>query len=438
MDDSSKDLFSSRWGFILAAAGSAIGMGSIWLFPYRAGELGGAAFLIAYVICVFVLGLIAVIGEITFGRLTGKGPVGAFKKALRLSGGHNKAGELIGWIPVIVIFIIALGYTVIVAWVLRFLAGSFTGSAFSATNSVTYFKLITGNGIAVWIVSTLFIVGIAMLGGIEKGIEKVNKFMMPVFFILFLFLVIRVAFLPGAIHGYKFMFIPKLDMLINSKTWILALGQSFYSLSIMGSILIVYGSYARKSEDIVYSAKSVAILSTFAALFASLIIIPAIFSFGKDLNSGPSLMFITIPDIFKTIPLGQLCMLIFFIAVFFAAITSLISIIEVVVESLQNKFKISRLSAVGVSTFMSAVLSILADGHIDGLMDILQIHLVPLCALITGIFVFWILPPRRIIKEIQGGRSKMIGKWIIPVGRYVFCGLVILIYVSNLINLSNG
>jgi NSS family neurotransmitter:Na+ symporter len=436
MADSSKDLFSSRWGFILAAAGSAIGMGSIWLFPYRAGELGGSAFLIAYITCVFVLGLIAVIGEITFGRLTGKGPVGAFRKALRLSSWHNKAGELIGWIPVIVIFIISIGYAVVVAWALRFLAGSLTGVAFAATNSVIYFKLITGNGIAIWIFLTFFMAGLAMLGGVEKGIEKANKLMMPAFFILFLFLVIRVAFLPGAISGYKFMFMPKLDMLLNSRTWILALGQSFYSLSIMGSILIVYGSYARKSEDIVYSAKSVAILSTFASIFASLVIIPAIFSFGKDLNSGPSLMFITIPDIFKTIPMGQLCMIIFFIAVFFAAITSLISIIEVVVESLQNKFKISRLSAVGISTSVSAALSILAGGHIDGLMDILQIHLVPLCALITGIFVFWILPSKRVIKEIQKGRSKMVGKWFISLGRYVFCGLIILIYVCNLLNLG--
>jgi NSS family neurotransmitter:Na+ symporter len=364
--------------------------------------------------------------------------VGAFRKALRLSGGPNKAGELVGWIPVIVIFIIALGYTVVVAWVLRFLAGSFTGAAFAATNSVAYFKSISGNDIAVWIVLTLFIVGLAMLGGVEKGIEKVNKFMMPAFFILFLFLVIRVAFLPGAIDGYKFMFMPKLDMLLSSRTWVLALGQSFYSLSIMGSILIVYGSYARKKEDIVYSAKSVAILSTFASLFASLVIIPSIFSFGKNLNSGPSLMFITIPDIFKTIAIGQPCMIIFFIAVFFAAITSLISIIEVVVESLQNKFKISRLLAVGISTSVSALLSILADGHIEGLMDILQIHLVPFCALISGIFVFWILPSRRVIEEIQRGRSKVIWKWIIPLGRYVFCGLVILIYTCNLLNLSKG
>ncbi|MDR1244802.1 MAG: hypothetical protein LBJ98_02355, partial [Endomicrobium sp.] len=202
MSDSSKDLFSSRWGFIFAAAGSAIGMGNIWLFPYRVGELGGAAFMIAYIICVFVLGLIAVIGEITFGRLTGKGPISAFTKALRLSGGHNKAGEFIGWIPVIVIFVIGLGYSVVVAWVVRFLVGSITGSAFFSTNSVSYFNLISGKGIAFWVGLTLAITGVSIIGGVEKGIEKLNKLMMPAFFILFCLLVVRVAFLPGSINGY--------------------------------------------------------------------------------------------------------------------------------------------------------------------------------------------------------------------------------------------
>jgi NSS family neurotransmitter:Na+ symporter len=436
MSDSSKDLFSSRWGFIFAAAGSAIGMGNIWLFPYRVGELGGAAFMIPYIICVFVLGLIAVIGEITFGRLTGKGPIGAFTKALRLSGGHNKAGEFIGWIPVIVIFVIGLGYSVVVAWVVRFLFGSITGSAFFSTNSISYFNLISGKGIAFWVVLTLAMTGLSIIGGVEKGIEKLNKLMMPAFFILFCLLVVRVAFLPCSINRYEFLFVPKWHMLLNARTWILALGQSFYSLSILGSILIVYGSYARKSEDIIYSAKNVAILSVLASILASLVIIPAIFSFGKDLNSGPSLMFITIPDIFKTIPLGQICMIIFFIAVLFAAITSLISILEVIIESIQSKLKISRKFAVLISIIITAFFSILTDGHIDGLMDILQIHLVPFCALITGIFVFWILPSKRIIKEIQSGRSVMVNKWLIPTGRYVFCGLVILIYLCNLFHLG--
>jgi NSS family neurotransmitter:Na+ symporter len=433
MSKSGKDLFSSKWGFILAAAGSAIGMGNIWLFPYRVGELGGALFLIPYIVCVVVLGFIAVIGEITFGRITGKGPVGAFKKALRIRGGNSNVGEFIGWIPVIVIFVVSLGYTVVVSWTVRFLVGSVTGSAFVAFDSMQHFGMITNSQVSLWIIITLVIAGIAMIKGIEKGIERVNKFMMPAFLVLFLILVARVAFLPGAIDGYKFLFMPKWSLLINPRTWVLALGQSFYSLSILGSIMIVYGSYAKKSEDIIFSAKSVVVLSTIASVSASLVIIPAVFSFGKDLNSGPALLFITMPDIFKTIPFGQCCMVIFFLAVFFAAITSLISILEVVVELLQNRFRMPRYLAVAITTVISIVCSISANGHIDGFMDILQIHFIPFCALLSGVFVFWVLPARRVIEEVQSGHSKLVGKWLMPTGRYVFCSLVIIIYIFNLL-----
>ncbi|MDR3071754.1 MAG: sodium-dependent transporter [Endomicrobium sp.] len=428
-----KDQFSSRWGFILAAVGAAIGMGNIWLFPYRVGELGGATFIIHYIICVAVLGFIGVLGEITIGRLTGAGPVNAFKKALEMRGGSGRIGEVFGWIPIFVIFVISLGYSVVVSWILRFFVGSITGSAFIACNTAQHFTAITGSCAWQWIIITLFVIGISMIRGVEKGIEKANKFMIPIFFVLFLILVMRVAFLPKAIDGYKFLFMPKWDFFFNARTWILALGQSFYSLSIFGSISVVYGSYTKKSEDLIFSVKNIVIFDTVASIMASLVIIPAVFSFGKDLNSESALMFITIPDIFKAMPLGQICMVIFFLAVFFAAITSLISILEVVVEVLQNKFKIHRSLSVAITVSTVAICSILSNGYIDKLTDILQIHFVPFCALISGIFIFWILPSKLFTKEIQSGHTKTVSKWIIPMGRYVFCGLVIVIYISNIL-----
>lgn len=434
MSKNERDLFSSKWGFILAAAGSAIGMGNIWLFPYRAAENGGFTFVFAYVVCAFGLGFVALVGELALGRLTGKGPLGAFRKALRLSGGHNKMGEFIGWLPIVVITIIGLGYTVVVSWTLRFLVGSITGSTFTAFANNQSFDLVTRNNAAFWIIITLLISGFTMIGGIEKGIEKVNKIMMIAFLVLFLMLAIRVVFLSGSIEGYKFIFALKWESLFNSRTWILALGQSFYSLSTFGSIMLVYGSYARKKEDIVYSAKSVVVLSTLASLVASMVIIPAVFSFGKNLDSGSSLMFITMPDIFKSIPLGQICMIIFFTAVFFAAITSLISVLEVAVESLQNKLKMSRFTSVTVTVFGVSIFSILTNGHIDELMDVLQIHFIPLCALLSAIFTFWIIPSRRLINELQQGRSKKVGKWIMPMGKYVFCSFVVIIYVLNILH----
>ncbi|MDR1523092.1 MAG: sodium-dependent transporter [Endomicrobium sp.] len=433
MSKAEKDLFSSKWGFILAAAGSAIGMGNIWLFPYRVAENGGFAYMVAYIVCAFGLGFIALVGELALGRLTGKGPLGAFRKALRLSGRHNNMGEFVGWLPILVITSIGLGYTVVVSWTLRFLTGSITGSAFTVFTNNQSFDLVTKNNAALWIIITLLISGFTMVGGIEKGIEKVNKIMMTAFLVLFLMLAIRVAFLSGSIEGYKFIFALKGESLFNARTWILALGQSFYSLSTFGSIMLVYGSYARKKEDIIYSSKSVVILSILASLIASMVIIPAVFSFGKNLDSGSSLMFITMPDIFKSIPFGQVCMIIFFTAVFFAAITSLISILEVAVESLQNKLKFSRFTSVAITVFVVSIFSILTNGHIDEFMDILQIHFVPLCALLSAVFTFWVIPPKRVISELQQGRSKTVGKWIIPMGKYVFCSFVIIIYVINIL-----
>ena len=344
-------------------------------------------------------------------------------------------GEFVGWVPIVGITIIGLGYTVVVSWTLRFLVGAITGSAFTSFASDQHFDLITRSNASLWIIITLFISGFTMVGGIEKGIEKVNKIMMTAFLVLFLMLAIRVAFLSGVVEGYKFLFALKWESLFNARTWILALGQSFYSLSTFGSIMLVYGSYARKKEDIIYSSKSVVVLSTLASVVSSMVIIPAVFSFGKALDSGTSLMFITMPDILKTIPLGQVCMVVFFTAVFFAAITSLISVLEVAVESLQNKLKMSRLSSVALTVVVVSIFSILTNGHIDEFMDMLQIHFVPFCALLSAVFTFWIVPSKRLIDELQKGRSKKVSKWIIPMGKYVFCSFVIIVYVINILHI---
>ena len=428
-----RDLFSSKWGFILAAAGSAIGMGNIWLFPYRVGEQGGAAFLIPYIICVIVLGFTALVGEITLGRLAGAGPIGAFSKALQMRGKNGKAGEFFGWIAVAVVFIVAVGYTVIVAWVIRFMLGSCTGAAFAAVDNAQYFTHITTSHIMLWVAVALAAAIFSMLKGVEKGIERVCKFMIPAFLVLFLILLVRVAFLPNASEGYKFLLTPKWEFLFSAKTWILALGQSFYSLSIFGSLMIVYGSYMRKTENIISSARNIVILDMAASIIASLVIIPAVFAFGKDINAGPALMFITMPEIFKTMAFGQLFMIMFFVGVFFAALTSYISTLEAAVEALQNKFKLNRFKALALLAAVAFVCNIYVHGDIGGFMDIMEIHFAPLCALIGGIFAFWITPAAKFKRELETGKNKRTGKWIFPAGRYVFCILVITIYVLNII-----
>lgn len=305
-----RDGFSSKLGFTIACIGSAVGMGNIWLFPYKVGENGGAAFLVPYFIFVVLLGVSGIVGEITLGRSMKTGPLGAFKKAMEIRG--LKGGGILGMIPVIGAVAIAVGYTVVMAWILKFVVGSFSGSMMNAENSGQYFGEIVGSfGAVKWHIIVIAVTFCLMVFGISKGIEKVNKFMMPAFFVLFVILAVRVYFLPGAEKGYDFLFNPNWAVLKKPMTWVYALGQAFFSLSLAGSGTVVYGSYVSEKEDIVSSAKYVAFFDTLAAMVAGLVIIPAVFAFNVDHAAGPPLMFITMPSIFKMMPLGQLMAIIF-------------------------------------------------------------------------------------------------------------------------------
>jgi NSS family neurotransmitter:Na+ symporter len=430
---SAKDSFSSKWGLVFAAAGSAIGLGNIWLFPYRVGEFGGSAFIIPYIVCLIILGFIAVVGEITVGRITSSGPVGAFQKAANLGCVNEKIGAVFGWICTFVALIQAIGYVLVVSWVMRFVIGSCSGSAFHAVDSIQYFSASSNTKVVLWVAISIGISAIAIINGIEKGIEKCCKFMIPAVIVLLFILAVRVAFLPGAVEGYKYLLIPRWAYLFDARTWMLALGQVFYSLSLRGSTMVVYGSYAKKSQDIISSAKHIVVLDTIASIVAAILIIPAVFAFGKNLNSGPSLLFITMPEIFKGLPFGQFLMILFFVAVFLAALTSLIGMLEVVVEVLQNKFKMPRwLAVIFVSMSAGLFCKWLVVGNIRAIIDVLSLHLIPLCALGSGIFTFWIIPKDLVIQEIQSGHSDPINKWMIYVGRYVFCGIVVLIYILHI------
>jgi NSS family neurotransmitter:Na+ symporter len=427
-----RDSFSSRWGLIFAAAGSAIGLGNIWLFPYLVGGHGGAAFVIPYVACLAVLGIIAVIGEVTLGRLTGTGPVGAFKKALELRGKNGKIGELFGWVCILVNLVQTISYILVVSWIVRFLLASFTGSALSSADSTKYFDNVINNHVFLWVTVTVFVTAITILRGIEKGIEKFCKLMIPAVIALLLVISVRVVFLPRALEGYKYLFNPNWKFLFDVKTWMLALGQVFYSLSLRGSTMVVYGSYVKKTEDLIFSAKNVVVLDTLASIVAALLIIPAVFAFGKDLNKGPALMFITMPDIFKNLPFGQILMGIFFTAVFFAALTSLVGMFEVLVEVLQNKLKMFRFFAVSLVSLLTVFLcEIFVVGNLKEVINILLLYLIPLCALGSSIFVFWVVPKHIVLQEIQSGHHKPVGAWVIQMGRYVLCGIIILIFILH-------
>lgn len=428
-----RETFSSKVGFILACIGSAVGMGNIWMFPYRVGQFGGAAFLVPYFIFVIVIGFTGVIGEMSFGRAMGTGPVGAFKKALETRG--KKHGEIIGLIPVIGSLGIAIGYSVVLGWILRFTLGAITGSILKASDSGAYFEAIAGNlGSLSWHLLALALTFIIMIMGVSKGIEKVNKVMMPAFFLLFLILAIRVITLPEAMEGYKYLLIPKWSFLLEPKTWVYALGQAFFSLSLAGSGTLVYGSYLKKNEDIVESAKYVTLFDTAAAILAAFVIIPSVFAFGMDPAAGPPLMFIIMPSVFKQMPMGQLFAIIFFLAVFFAGVTSLMNLFEAPIEALQERFNFSRKVSVSIIAIIGILTGIiLEDAQKLGIwMDVISIYVIPLGALLAGIMFFWVCGSKFAREQVQLGSTKEIGSWFEAMTKYVFCGLTIIVYILGI------
>lgn len=433
LEGDNRDTFGSKYGFILACVGSAVGMGNIWLFPYRVGQFGGAAFLIPYFIFVTLIGFTGVIGEMAFGRAMGTGPLGAFEKAFKQRG--KDYGRVIGIIPVIGSLGISIGYSVVVGWILRFLIGSFTGSMMNAPDSVEYFVSIAGNfGSITWHLLGLLILLVILSLGVADGIEKVNKILMPTFFGLFLILAIRVAFVDGAVEGYRYMFVPRWEALLDPKTWVFALGQAFFSLSLAGSGTVVYGSYLKKSEDIVDSAKYVVIFDFIAAILAALVVIPAVFAYNLDPASGPPLMFITLPSVFKQMPLGNIFAAVFFVAVFFAAVTSLMNLMETPIEALQEKFKLSRFKAVSIIVGLTALVGVFIENGdvVSKWMDVLSIYVIPLGAILAAIAFFWVCKDGFTREAVQMGRDKIIGGWFEPMTKYLFVGLSIFVYIMGI------
>lgn len=425
--------FKSTVGFVLACVGSAVGMGNIWMFPYRLGQYGGAAFLIPYLIFIALFGLVGLSAEFALGRMAKTGTLGAYAYCWK-----NKFGKYIGWLPLLGSLGIAIGYSVILGWVFRSIQGVLTNELL--TNDIpAFFTNMTqsfSNVPCHFLV--LFITCLLLFTSATNAIEKANKVLMPAFFILFIILAIRVSLFNGAIEGYKFLFVPKWEYLLNKETWIMAMGQAFFSLSITGSGMIVYGAYLKDDVDIPKASMQTAIFDTIAAMLAALAIMPAVFSFGIDPVSGPSLMFLTLPEVFKQMPLGNFFALFFFISVAFAGITSLINMLEAVCESWQNRFHISRKKAVllcGIITFIISVC--IENGDIVGKwMDVVTIYIIPFAALLGAITIYYILGWNALKQELDKGRKKPVGPTFKFLGKYVYVFLAIIILILGI--LYNG
>ena len=419
--------FGSGVGFVLACVGSAVGMGNIWMFPYRVGQYGGGAFLVPYILFVALFGLVGLSAEFAIGRRAGTGTLGAYEYCWNKRK-KGKLGYVLGWIPLMGSLGIAIGYSVIVGWVLRSLGGSLTG-ALLTEDAATYFSQATGDfGSVPWHLIIVAVSALILMFGATKGIEKINKILMPAFFILFAILAVRVAFLPGASEGYKFLFIPDWSKLLEVDTWVMAMGQAFFSLSITGSGMIVYGTYLSKDEDIPKASVRTAIFDTIAAMLAALAIMPAVFAFGIEPNSGPPLMFITLPNIFKQMPMGQLFAVLFFVSVVFAGVTSLINMFEAVSESWQTRFKLPRKAAVALCAGIAFVVGLFleAEPKVGSWMDFITIIVVPFGAVLGAVSIYYILGYDEIKEELEEGRSK-------PLAKYVYVPMSVIVFVLGIL-----
>ena len=430
--------FASRWGFILASVGSAVGMANVWGFPNKMGSNGGGAFLLIYLLFVVIFSPVGLPTEFAMGRRAGTGTLGAYENAWATRGKTaGKVGGLLGWLPLAGSLCIAIGYAVIVTYILKALVDSLLGTLMTAV----WFASFSTQPYSVIPYHVIVVAGTLLtlfLGA--HSIEKTNKVMMPLFFLIFLVLAVRVALLPGSAEGYKFMFTPRWEALKDPMIWIWAMGQAFFSLSVTGSGMIVYGAYLSKDEDVVGVAQHTAIFDTIAAVVAALVIIPACFSYGLDVGAGPSLLFVTLPTILQDIPLGRLFAVILYVAMIFAGVSSLQNMFEAVAESLLHKFpKLSRAAVLGILCVLCLGFGLLMEpiSKWGPWMDLVSIYIIPIGATLGAVSWFYIMKKDDLLAAVNTGSRRHHGAFWYGVGRYVYVPLaVILCCVALFMNVT--
>lgn len=420
---SPREQWGSKIGFILAAAGSAIGLGNIWKFPYVAGENGGSAFIIIYLICTAVIGLPVLVGEILIGRTTQRNPVGAFRA---LSKSKFWAG--VGGMGVLAGFLILSFYAVIAGWSVGYIVESVTGSFFQyddPTKAAGHFVELTEN--VSWILGYFALFMLITMGvviaGVQKGIERGSKIMMPLLFVLLVFVMIRGITLEGSGAGLSFLLEPNWSN-VSGQTVLIALGQAFFTLSMGMGAMMTYGSYMSKKDSVPSSALQIVILDTSIALIAGVAIFTAVFATGLDATAGPGLIFHTLPVVFMKMPGGGIFGTVFFILLTIAAITSAISLLEVITAYFVDEKKWSRRKAVlvfGSVTFLLGIPSALSYNVLSdvtlfglnffGLVDYLTSNIMlPLGGFLIAVFIAYVWKFDRALIALKDGAEKMFNR----------------------------
>ncbi|MBQ6895327.1 MAG: sodium-dependent transporter [Clostridia bacterium] len=445
MSNEKRSSFTGKLGFVLAAAGSAVGLGNIWRFPYLAAKYGGGIFLLVYIILAVTFGFALMTAETALGRKTGLSAIEAFKKL-------NKKYAFVGYIIAVIPAIILPYYSVIGGWVMKYLFAFLSGNAVNAANDAYFGGFISQTWQPIfWFMLYIGATAIVVLLGVEKGVERVSKVMMPVLVILSIFIAAYSVFLPGAFDGVLYYILPDFSK-FSATTVLAAMGQLFYSMSLAMGIMVTYGSYMKKDVNLESSVGHIELFDTGIAFMAGLMIIPAVFVFSggtpEALGKGPSLMFVTLPKVFENMMGGTFIGILFFVLVLFAALTSSISLMETVVSIVCDKTKISRkMSCLVVFVFSVALglLSTLGYGPLSAVkiigMQFLDFFdfisnsvLMPIVAFLTCIFVGYVIKPSTIIEEVELNAKFRKKHLFVFVIKYLAPVCIVLILISSLLD----
>lgn len=439
--------FSGSLGYILAVAGSAVGLGNIWRFPYLAAKYGGGIFLLVYLILVVTFGYALIVSETAIGRRTKKSPVGAFGHY-----GKTFPFKVGGWVNAVIPMLIVPYYSVIGGWVAKYLAEYLRGSSAQMAQDGYFTNFISNSAsVEIWFLVFTAVTFVVILAGVKNGVERVSKIMMPILVVLAVIVAVYSVTRPGAMEGVRYLLVPNFDN-FSLMTVVAAMGQMFYSLSIAMGILYTYGSYLKEDVDIEKSTKQVELFDTAIALLAGLMIIPAVFAFsGGDpdtLQAGPSLMFITLPKVFDSMGFGNVVGFVFFLMVLFAALTSAISLLETSVSTLTDQTGLSRgkasmIMAVIMLTLGSAsalgfgawdFVKILGMSVLDFLDFLTNSVMMPVAAFATCILVVRVIGCKEVAGEVKRSSEFRREKLYNFVIRYLAPVCVVVILLSSIAN----
>lgn len=440
--------FSGRIGYVLAVAGSAVGLGNIWRFPYLAAKYGGGMFLLVYLILMLTFGYVMIMSETTLGRMTKKSPVGAFGTF-----GKKKSLKFGGWINAVIPMLIVPYYSVIGGWVLKYLFEYLRGNSETLAKDGYFTEFITSSGkVEFWFFVFAVLVFAVILAGVKNGVERVSRVMMPMMIVLAVVVAVYSVTRPGAVEGIKYFLIPNLEH-FSMMTVVAAMGQMFYSLSIAMGILYTYGSYIGKEVDIEKSTTQVEVFDTGVALLAGLMIIPSVFAFSggdmETLQAGPSLTFITLPKVFSSMGVGTVVGIVFFLMFLFAALTSAISLLETSVSTLEDELHWKRwkccLLMAGVMLVIGTASSmgygvwdsvrILGMQFLDFFDFLTNSVMMPIAAIATCLLVSRVIGVAKIEQEVTDGghpfRRKVIFQFMIQYLCPIFAAIILISSVAN-------